>query len=119
MQWMEEPGRLQSMKRVTSILGISVQFISVIQSCPTVCDPIDCGTSGLLPAHQQLPEFTQTHVHGGGDAVQTSHLLSSPSPPAFNLPASGSFPMSQFFASGGQSIGVSASTSVLTMNTQD
>ena len=82
---MEEPGRLQSMKRVTSILGISVQFISVIQSCPTVCDPIDCGTSGLLPAHQQLPEFTQTHVHRLSDAIQPSHLPSSPSPPTFNL----------------------------------
>ena len=82
---MEEPGRLQSMKRVTSILGISVQFISVIQSCPTVCDPIDCSTSGLLPAHQQLPEFTQTHVHLLSDAIQPSHHLSSPSPPTFNL----------------------------------
>ena len=64
-----------------------------------------------LPVHHQLPEFTQTHVHCVGDAIQPSHPLSSPSPPSF--PASGSFPMSQLFASGGQSIGVSASASVL------
>ena len=62
-------------------------------------------------------EFTQTHVHGVGDAIQPSHPLSSPSPPALNLsPASGSFQMSQFFASGCQNIGVSASASVLPMN---
>ena len=96
----------------------SLQFCSVTQSCPTLCDPMN-RSAPSIHVHHQLPEFTQTHVHGGGDAVQTSHLLSSPSPPAFNLPASGSFPMSQLFSSGGQSIGVSASTSVLTMNTQD
>ena len=70
--------------------------------------------------HHQLPEFTQTHVHQVGDAIQPSHSLSSPSLPAFNLkPASGSFQMTQFFASCHQSIGVSASISVLPMNTQD
>ena len=68
--------------------------------------------------HHQLPEFMQTHVHWVGDAIQPSHPLSSPSFPAFNLPASGSFQMSQLFASCGQSIGVSASTSVLPTNTQ-
>ena len=62
----------------------SVQFSSVAQSCPTHCDPMDCGTTGL-PVHHQLPEFTQTHVHWVGDAIQLSHPLSSPSPPAFNL----------------------------------
>ena len=72
------------------------------------------------PVHHQLPEFTQTRVHQVGDAIQPSHPLSSPSPPAFNLSQhQGSFPMSQFFASRGQNIGVSASTSVLPMNTQD
>ena len=69
------------------------------------------------PVHQQLPESTQTHAHWVGDAIQPSHPLSSPSPPTLNL--SGSFQMSQLFASGGQSIGVSASTSVLPMSTQD
>ena len=57
---------------------------SVAQSCPTVCDPMNCSTPGL-PVHHQLPEFTQTHVHRVGDAIQPSHPLSSPSPPAFNL----------------------------------
>ena len=76
------------------------------------------GTPGL-PVHHQLPGSTQTHVHRVGDAIQPSHPLLSPSPPALNLSASGSFQMSQLFASGGQSIGVSASTSVLPMNTQD
>ena len=57
---------------------------SVAQSCPTLCDPMDCRTPGL-PVHQQLPEFTLTHVHQVGDAIQPSHSLSSPSPPAFNL----------------------------------
>ena len=80
---------------------------------------MDCSTPGL-PVHHQLPEFTQTHVHRFGDAIQPSHSLSSPSPPALNLfPASGSFPMSQLFTSGGQSIGVSALASVLPMNIQD
>ena len=72
-----------------------------------------------LPVHHQLPEFTQTHVHQVGDAIQPSYPLSSPSPPALTFPASGSFQMSQFFTFGGQSTGVSASTSVLPRNTQD
>ena len=63
---------------------LSPQFSSVAQSCPTLCDPMDCSTSGF-PVHHQLPELTQTHVHWVGDAIQPSHLLSSPSPPAFNL----------------------------------
>ena len=62
---------------------ISYQFSSVTQSCPTLCDPMNCSTSGL-PVHHQLPEFTQTHVHRVGDAIQPSHPLSSPSPPAPN-----------------------------------
>ena len=62
----------------------SVQFSSVTKSCPTLCDPMNHGTLGL-PVHHQLLEFTQTHVHWVGDAIQPSHLLSSPSPPAFNL----------------------------------
>ena len=59
----------------------SVQFISVAQSYLTLCDHMDCSTPGL-PVHHQLPEFTQTHVHRVGDAIQPSHPLSSPSPPA-------------------------------------
>ena len=61
----------------------SVQFSSVAQSCPTLCDPMNCSTPGL-PVHHQLPEFTQTRVHWVRDAIQPSHPLSSPSPPAPN-----------------------------------
>ena len=60
-----------------------VQFSSVAQSCPTLCDPMDHSTPGL-PVHHQLLEFTQTHVHRVSDAMQPSHPLSSPSPPAPN-----------------------------------
>ena len=62
----------------------SVQFSSVAQSGPTLCNPINCSTPGL-PAHHQLPQLTQTHVHRVGDAIQPSHPLSSPSPPALSL----------------------------------
>ena len=61
-----------------------IQFSSVTQSCPTLCNPMDCSMPGL-PVHHQLPEFTQTHAHQIGDAIQPSHPLSPPSPPAFNL----------------------------------
>ena len=59
------------------------QFSSVAQSCPTLCDPMNCSTPGL-PVHHQPPEFTQAHVHWVGDATQPSHPLLSPSPPAPN-----------------------------------
>ena len=62
----------------------SYQIRSVTQSCPTLWDPMDCSMPGL-PIHHQLPKFTQTHVHWVSDAIQPSHPLSSPSPPAFNL----------------------------------
>ena len=94
----------------------SFQFSSVTQSCMTLCDPMDCSMPGL-PVHHQLPELTQTHVHWVSDAIQPSHPLSSPSSPAFNLSQHQSFPKSQFFASGGQSIGAWAS--VLPMNIKD
>ena len=122
----------------------SVQFSSVAQSCLTLFDPMDCSTPGL-PVHQQLPELTQTHVHQVRDetpwtaarqaslsitnsqslpkllsiklVMPSNHLILCC--PLLLLPASGSFPVSQFFISGGQSIGVSASASVLPMNIQD
>ena len=96
------------------------QFFSSVQSLSRVrlCDPMNCSTPGV-PVHHQLLEFTQTHVHRVGDAIQPSHPLSSPSPCTQSFPAPGSFPMSQLFTSGGQGIGVSASASVLPMNTQD
>ena len=75
-----------------------IQFSSVAQSCPTLCDPVNRSTPGL-PVHHQLLELTQTHVHRVSEAIQPSHPLSSPSPPApQSLPASRSFPMSQLFA---------------------
>ena len=95
----------------------SVQFSSVAQSCPILCDPKNCSTPGL-PVHHQLPEFTQTHIHRVCDAIQPSHPLSSPFPPAPN-PIPESFPMSQLFACGGQSTGLSALASFLPKNTQD
>ena len=67
------------------MISLSVQFSrSVAQSCPTLCDPMDCSTAGL-PVHHQLPAITQIHVHWVGDAIQPSHPLSGPSPLAFNL----------------------------------
>ena len=63
--------------------NVLIQFCSVTQSCPTLCDPMNHNMPGL-PVHHQLPEFTQTQVHRVGDAIQLSHPLSSPSPPAPN-----------------------------------
>ena len=88
----------------------SVQFT---QSCLTLCDPMNRSMPDL-PVHHKLPEFTQTHVHWVSDAIQPPHPLWSPSPPVPNPSQH-----RQLFAWGGQSIGVSASTSVLPKNTQD
>ena len=75
-----------------------IQFSSVAQLCPTLCNPMNCSMPGLT-VHHRLLEFTQTHVHRVGDAIQPSHPLLSPFPPAPSpsLPASESFPMSQLF----------------------
>ena len=85
--WTEEPGRSQTMGRQKSWTQpqteLSDQIRSVPLSCPTLCDPMNCSTPGLL-VHHQLPEFTQTHVHRVSDAIQPSHPLSSPSPLAPN-----------------------------------
>ena len=97
------------------IFSVSVQFS---RSVVSDSNPMDCSMPGF-PVYHQLPELAQTHVHGVGDAIQPSHPLLSPSPPAFNLSQHQSFPMSQFFASGGQSIGVLASAPVFPMNIQD
>ena len=85
----EEPGAsLWVVRRFLSLISsmlvvISVQFSSVAQSCPTLCDPMNHSTPGL-PVYHHLPEFTQTHVHWVSDAIQPSHPLPSPSPPAPN-----------------------------------
>ena len=94
----------------------SVKFSLVAQSCPTLCDPIELRKPSF-PVHHQLPKVTQTCVHRVDDAIQPSHPLSSPSPPAFNL--SNYQGLFQWVRSGGQSIGVSASASVFPMNIQD
>ena len=97
---------------------MELQFSSVAQLCPTLCDPMNRSTPGL-PVHHQLQESTQTLVHWVSDAIQPSHPVTPFSSCPQSFPASGSFQMSQFFASGGQSFGVSASTSVFPMNAQD
>ena len=102
-----------------NITHYSVQYSSVAQSCLTLCDPMNCSTPGLL-AHHQLPEFTQNSCalsRWCHPAISSSVSPFSSCPQS--LPASGSFPMSQLFAWGGQSIEISYSASVLPMNTQD
>ena len=82
--WNLQLSMLCILSRVNCVLHIlSVQFSSVAQSCLTLRDPMDRSTSGL-PVHPKLPEFTQTHAHWVSDAIQPSHPLSSPSPPALN-----------------------------------
>ena len=66
------------------LMPVRIQVTSVVQSCPTLCDPMNCSTPGL-PIHHQLPESIKTHVHSVGDAIQPSYPLSSPSPPALTL----------------------------------
>ena len=100
-------------RKLIHTVSQSVQSLSPVW----LFSPTDCSTPGL-PVHHQLPEFTQTHLHWAADANQPSHPLLVFSR-LQSLPASGSFQMSQLFASGGQSTGVSASTSVLPMNNQD
>ena len=95
----------------------SVQFSLVAQSCPTLCNPMNDSIPGL-PVHHQLPDFTQTHVHQVGDAIQPSHPVVPFSSCPQSLPTSGSFPMSQLFAWGGQSTGVSALASFLPKKSQ-
>ena len=66
------------------IINYNQSVSSVAQSCPTLCDPMDCSMPGF-PVYHQLPGLAQTHVHRVGDAIQPSHPLSSPSPPAFSV----------------------------------
>ena len=83
-------------KHIDGFNLFSDQIRSVVQSCPTLCDPMNRSTPGL-PVYHQLPEFTQTHVRRVSDAIQPSHPLSSPSPLAPNPSQHQSFPMSQLF----------------------
>ena len=109
------------MRKLKSLYFSSVQSFSHVQLSET----LDCSTPGF-PVHHQLPKLAQTHVHRVSNAIQPSHFLPSPSPlPIISTSiistflSSGSFPMSQFFTSGGQSIGASDSVSVFPMNIQD
>ena len=77
---MQEPSMTSKRQQMTKA---PIQFSSVTQPCPTLCDPMNRSTPGL-PVHHQLPKFTQTHDHQVGDAIQPSHPLPSPSPPAPN-----------------------------------
>ena len=108
MVWFWRPKMQHSLCSVSS-----VQSLSRVRFFVTPCMP---GMPGL-PVHHQLPEFTQTYAHRVGDAISSSVIPFTSCPQS--LPASGSFPMSQLFSWGGQSTGVSASASVLPMNTQD
>ena len=92
------------------------QFSSVAKSCPSLCNPMDCSTPGF-PVLYQLPELAHTHVHGCHPTILPSVVPFSSC--LQSCPAAGSFQMSQFFTSDGQSIGVSALPSVLPMNVQD
>ena len=103
-------------QRVGNLFSVIRCCCSVAKSCPTLCYFMNCSTPGF-PVLHYLSEFAQTHVHWVGDAIQPSHPLSSPSPPALNLSQNqGLFPMNWLFASDGQSIGALAS--VLPMNIQ-
>ena len=95
------------------IKPISLQFSSTTQSCPALCDPMDCSKPDFL-VHRQLLELAQPHIHQVHEAIQPSHSLLSPSPSTFNLSQHQSL-----FISDGQSIGASASASIFTMDVQD
>ena len=94
------------------------EFTSVTQSCRTLCNPMNCSTPGF-PVHHQLPEFTQIHVHRVSDVIQPSLLCHPLLLPPSIFPGISVFSSESVFASGGQSIGVSASVSVLPMNIRD
>ena len=99
----------------TQSLILYYYYCSVAKSCPTLCNSMNCSMPGF-PVLHYLQEFAQIHVHWVSDAIQASHPLAPFSSCLQSFPASGSFPMSQLFASGGQTLGSSAS--VLPMNIQ-
>ena len=113
---MSLPSYGENIRTSLSFLLGSVQFSHSVVS--DSLQPMDCSTPGF-PVHHQLLEITQTHVHWVSDAIQPSHPVIPFSSRLQYFWASGSFPVSQFFVSGGQRIGGSASASVLPMNIQD
>ena len=117
----EAPKRLKLFfyKGKQQALRTGFQFSSVSQSCLTLWDPMEYSTPGF-PVHHQLPELAQTQVHWVNDAILPSHPLAFPFSSFLQpFPSSGSFPMSQLFTLDGQSIGASASASVLPVSIQD
>ena len=98
--------------------NLPVHFNSVTQSCPNLCDPMDCSMPGF-PVHHQLPKLAQTHVHWVSDAIQPSHPLLSPSPSAFNLSLIRVFSSESVLCIRWPKYWVSASASVLLMKIQD
>ena len=114
--WFGEPSPYTNMFR--SVREFCMSWCSVTQTCPTLWDLMCYCTPGF-PVLHYFPEFAQTHAHWVEDGIQPSH----PTTPFFScpqsFPASGSFPMSWLFTSGGQSVGTSASTSIFPMNSQD
>ena len=122
--WLRIMGHSQfiSCDKWAMVMFLFFLLLLLTQSCPILCDPIESSTPGI-PVLHHLPKLAQTQVHWDSDAIQSSHPLSVvPFSSCFQPskgPASGPFLMSQLFASGGQSIGVSASASVLPMNIQD
>ena len=107
----------EALTQCKNIPFYSVQFSSVTQLCPTLCDPMNRSTPGL-PVHHQLPEFTQTYVHRVSDAIQPSHLLSSPFPPPPIPPSIRVFFNESTLHMRWPSTGVSAVASFLPKNTQ-
>ena len=110
--------KMRWLDAITDSMDInSVQFSSVAQSCPTLCDPMNRSMPGL-PVHHQFPEFTQTHVHRVDNVIQPSYSLSSSSPPAPNPSQHQSLFQGVKSAWGGQSTGVSALASFLPKKSQ-
>ena len=115
IKWISHRDRTYSTKNMLNNITITLDediwllglFVAVVQSTklyPALCDPMDCSTPGF-PALYYLSEFAQTHIHWVGDAIQPSHPLLPPAPPALYFSATVSFPMSWLFPSGSQSIG--------------
>ena len=103
---------------VHTVSSLNIRFSSVAQSCPTLCDPMNCSTPGLLAITNSRSSLKLSALSRWCHPGISSSVIPFSSCPQ-SLPASGSFPMSQLFACGGQTIGVSASASVLPMNTQE
>ena len=121
--WIKETMKglsVMASKQTGPFHDLVVNYCSVTQSCPPLFKLMDCSTP-IFPVLPHLLEFAQTHVHWIGDVIQPSHPLLFPSPPAFNLSQHQGFffPMNQFFASGGQINGASASPSAILMKMQD